>query len=319
MTLLTMILPAGATLALDFGLSRGRFAWGWRRARKEDRQYTRQHEQTARTLEAAQENLAQALTALERQGDERAAVFQQAYELGRATGARRGPFWNVALKIAVAVFLSLAGVLTFAILYADVSLAQAGTSALGRLAIYLLAAFGTAGVYAMFAVKAWFRPNERQLWDQRGPVWRGAVASASLSEFSQAGQRAPYVNRSRSDGLSPQSMRASAFADSATGSTAGDGGSNTNEGIQHRELSLRRRVAQPAGEPPAVPVGSRAFSRNYEPFDAGVEGTSGTGGNGRAPGYPEEIRFGTNPPKAVTLNPTPDLDDEITQVSNHAA
>jgi hypothetical protein len=179
-TLLTIILPVGATLALDWGLSQARFGWGWRKARRANRHFSAKHERVARALETVRIECEQERAVWAQRREECASTFLQAYELGRATGARQLPFRQFAQKIFAVGALVMAGVLSAAYLFVDGWLAQSIFSDAARLAIYLLTTIGATGIYAASAVKAWHRPNAMQLYEQRRPIWRGEAQHERL-------------------------------------------------------------------------------------------------------------------------------------------
>ena len=108
-TLLTIILPVGATLALDWGATQLRLAWAWRNARRGENRAHARHERLAKRLEARREVLARKCAALEQERAEWQNAFQQAYELGQHIGVHRLPFWQVAQKIAAAGVLIITG------------------------------------------------------------------------------------------------------------------------------------------------------------------------------------------------------------------
>ena len=171
-TLLTIILPVGATLALDWGLTQARFGWSWRKARKANKRFSASHEHVARKLEAIRIERDQECSIWEQRREECANAFLQAYELGRTIGARRLPFRLVLQKILAVGVLLVACVLLAAYSLIDAGLAQPITSDLARLAIYLLFGAGATGIYSAHVIKAWHRPSALQLYEERGPIWR---------------------------------------------------------------------------------------------------------------------------------------------------
>jgi hypothetical protein len=183
-TLLTIILPIGATLSMDWGTTQLRLAWAWRNARRAYKRTYARHERLTKRLAAQNEVLARQRAALEQQRAEWQHAFQQAYELGQKIGAHRLPFWQVAQKITAVSLLLVAGALG-GFLLIDAWLAQFVVEGVWRGALYVFSAVGLSGLYAAREVKAWLRPTAAQLYANRPTLWRTDAPTPVPTETTQ--------------------------------------------------------------------------------------------------------------------------------------
>jgi hypothetical protein len=173
-TLLTVALPLGGALAVEWGLAALERAWRWRRALRAADRLERALDGANKRLEAAQEQREREIEARTAERGEAAAQYLEYYEQGVTIGARRLPLWYVVAKIAVATMLALA--LSFVTLAPIVLVPLVGP----LIAIVLagVVALLTGALYAVRAIRVWDRPTPTELLRQRATLWRGEHDSA---------------------------------------------------------------------------------------------------------------------------------------------
>jgi len=165
--LLTTGLPVFVAVVFDWGLSGLSLAWEWRKARHQAHNFSRQLDQSEKKLEAENENRASRVMELDEKCKEWTSSYEHHHALGQEIGARKTPLWRVILKI-VAVVLVIAAICFLLDPFASDYL----TSESLRLFSYVLITLGVGGLYAAHAIKAWDRPNAKQLFKQRATLWR---------------------------------------------------------------------------------------------------------------------------------------------------
>jgi hypothetical protein len=176
--LLTTGLPVFVALAFEWGLDGLRLAWEWRKSRRDYRKTSATLERTRKDLEGEFEKKNSRQKALDELREEWKQAYLQNHELGRRVGARRLPLWRVILKIGAVVF-----VIVMICLLADPLVSGYILSDFTRLLLYTCVTIGLGGLYAAHAIKAWDRPNARQLYKQQATLWRsdgdGSLPSSS--------------------------------------------------------------------------------------------------------------------------------------------
>ncbi len=167
--LLTTGLPIFVAIVFDWGLDGLRLAWEWRKARHQVRRFGKLLNSTEKKLESENEARDSKLAELDKTCDEWKSGYEHHHAMGKQIGAWKAPLWRVILKIAAVVFILAA--LCFLL---DPLISAYIVSEAARLFIYALVTFGFGGLYAAHAIKAWDRPNAKQLLKQRATIWREA-------------------------------------------------------------------------------------------------------------------------------------------------
>lgn len=165
--LLTTGLPIFVAIVFDWGLDGLRLAWEWRKARNQVRKFGKLLNSTEKRLESENEARESKLAELDTTCEEWKSAYEHNHAMGKQIGARKIPLWRVTLKIAAVVFILAA--LCFLL---DPLISTYIVSEAARLFIYGLVTFGFGGLYAAHAIKAWDRPNAKQLLKQRATIWR---------------------------------------------------------------------------------------------------------------------------------------------------
>lgn len=172
--LLTTGLPVFVAVVFDWGLSGLRLAWEWRKARLQCHSFAKRLDRAQKRLEAEEESRDSRMTELDEKCREWKSSYEHHHALGRQIGARKTMLWLVALKVAAVVFVIAAACFILNPLvsaYID--------SERARLLLYTLLTLGLGGLYAARAVRAWDRPNAKQLFKQRATIWREAPSSGA--------------------------------------------------------------------------------------------------------------------------------------------
>jgi hypothetical protein len=165
--LLTTGLPIFVAVVFDWGLNGLQLAWEWRKARHQCHKFSRQLGQTEKKLEAETEAKESRLAELDEKCNEWKNSYEHHHALGKQIGAWKTPLWRVVVRIAAVCFVMVA--ICFLL---DPYVSEYIFSVPARLFIYALLALGLSGLYAAHVIKAWDRPNAKQLFEQRKTVWR---------------------------------------------------------------------------------------------------------------------------------------------------
>jgi hypothetical protein len=165
--LLTTGLPIFVAVVFDWGLNGLQLAWEWRKARRQCHKFSRQLGQVEKKLEAEAEAKESRLVELDEKCKEWKNSYEHHHALGKQIGAWKTPLWRVVVKIAAVCFVIVA--VCFLL---DPYLSEYIFSGTARLFVYALLALGLGGLYAAHVIKAWDRPNAKQLFEQRKTVWR---------------------------------------------------------------------------------------------------------------------------------------------------
>jgi hypothetical protein len=182
-TLLTLGLPVFAAAAFDWGFSRLRYAWEWRRARRYADTTLHRLEHTKKQIESTVEKRDCKLAQLTDQGEAWQQAYLQHHALGQRIGARCTPLWQIGLNIAaVTVLIASACLLLDPVLPTGMPVSDA--------AFIALLTLGLTGLYAHHALKAWQRPTPLQLYRQRAIRW-----AESWSDHPE--QQEPSVHKDR--------------------------------------------------------------------------------------------------------------------------
>jgi ABC-type multidrug transport system fused ATPase/permease subunit len=174
-TLLTLALATFAAIASDWGFSRLRYAWEWRRAKREFESILQQLEHTRKRIEALIAKRDARLAMLDEQGRQWQHAYQEKHALGRRIGASRAPLWRVVLRIAGVVAVASAACVIFDPL-------TAGYLDSRRLLFYGFVVAAAGGMYAARALQAWDRPTPLELYRQQAVIWRGPQESPAFEE-----------------------------------------------------------------------------------------------------------------------------------------
>jgi ABC-type multidrug transport system fused ATPase/permease subunit len=167
--LLTTGLPIFVAIVFEWGLDGLRLAWEWRKARYEVRRFGKLLNRTEKKLESENETRDSKLAELNETCEEWKNGYAHHHAMGKQIGAWKTPLWRVILKIAAVVFI-----LAAACFLLDPLISAYVVSEAARLFIYALVTLGFGGLYAAHAIKAWDRPNAKQLFKQRATIWRDA-------------------------------------------------------------------------------------------------------------------------------------------------
>jgi hypothetical protein len=168
-TMLTVVLPLGGAVAIEWGFAALERAWRWRRAQRRADRLERALDGATKRLEAARERLDREIEARQAERGEMEAQFLEYYEQGVTIGARRLPLWYVVAKIVVATMLSL--VLSLVSLAPLVLVPLVGPILAAVLACAVALLMGA--LYAVRAIRVWDRPTPAELLRQRATLWRG--------------------------------------------------------------------------------------------------------------------------------------------------
>jgi len=169
-TLLTVGLPLFVMFAFEWGLDKLRFAWEWRKARREYKRLPPEVESARKLLEAATEKRDQRLAVIDQKREEWKQAYLQNHEHGRSVGAWRLALWFSVLKIAGVFFAALLVCCGVNLLIS--SYAGAEWFASTRYFIVVCATLSISTFYAYRELMAWDRPTAAQLYRQRATVWR---------------------------------------------------------------------------------------------------------------------------------------------------
>ncbi|MDQ3743327.1 MAG: hypothetical protein M3444_02980 [Acidobacteriota bacterium] len=204
--LLTTGLPVFVAVVFDWGLSGLRFAWEWRKARHQCHSFARQLDRAQKRLEAEEVSRDSRLAELDEKCKEWKSSYEHHHALGKQIGARRLPLWRVLLKIAAVVC-----VIGTACFILDPFVSGYVDSERARLLLYALLTLGLGGLYAAHAVRAWERPNAKQIFKQRATIWRESLPDAAPARVQ--GSAAVVVPKSLgANGAMPSRAQASSEA-----------------------------------------------------------------------------------------------------------
>jgi hypothetical protein len=166
-TLLSAGLPVFAAVVLDWALTTLRRGMEWRSARRDILSYPAQLGQAEKQLESEKERCERQIAVTEKQRDEWISMYEQGYAVGRAVGARKIPSWQVALKIAAALAVTL--VLCVVV---ELCVPEQSTRAGLRVLAYALVTSAVVTIYSYRVLKVWDRPEIQELFEHRVVVWR---------------------------------------------------------------------------------------------------------------------------------------------------
>jgi hypothetical protein len=202
--LLTTGLPVFVAVVFDWGLNGLQLAWEWRKARGQCHRFSRQLDQTEKQLEAETESKGSRLIELDEKCKEWKSSYEHHHALGKQIGAWKTPLWRVVVKIAAVCFV-IVGVC----LLLNPYVSEYIFSGSARLITYVLLALGLGGLYAAHVIKAWDRPNAKQLFEQRKTVWRneseGTFAAEDAAKESRLLAPAPELKDESVNGNRQQS------------------------------------------------------------------------------------------------------------------
>ncbi|MGH8772598.1 MAG: hypothetical protein ACREV2_15705, partial [Burkholderiales bacterium] len=184
-TLATIALPVGAALSLEYGLERLRLAYEWRKSRSDSQKFSKRLDRSQKRLEAAKEKRDHEREKLAQIRDEWLNAARQSHAEGQRVGAHREPLARVLFKTVMVGILIIVVVLVASYVIVDNWLAAYIVSDLGRLTLYLLAAFGIAGWYAERQLRRWDRPTAEELYQRRKTHWHN-VPRTGESRFGSA-------------------------------------------------------------------------------------------------------------------------------------
>jgi len=186
--LLTTGLPIFVAIVFEWGLDEMRLAWEWRKARFQTHRFAKRLNAAEKKLESENEALNSRLLELDKTCDEWKGGYQHHHALGKQIGAWKTPLWRVILKITAVLF-----VIAAVCFLLDPYLSSYIPSDSARVFVYALVTLGLGGLYAAHSIKAWDRPNARQLSRQRATIWREPPATviATIPEESNGKKQMP--------------------------------------------------------------------------------------------------------------------------------
>lgn len=168
--LLTTALPVFVAIASEWGLNGLHLAWHWRKARAVYKRLCKRLAHTEKALETENETRDARKRALAQMQEEWKQAYLQNHELGQKTGAWKLPLWWVVMKICAVPLL----VLVFCLLV-DPIVAQYILSDALRWLLYGCLTVGLGVLYAARAIRAWERPNPKQLFDHKKTIFRSEL------------------------------------------------------------------------------------------------------------------------------------------------
>ena len=202
--LLTTGLPLFVAVVFDWGLGGLRLAWEWRKARRQCHGFARGLDRAQKRLEAEEEARESRMAELDEKCREWKSSYEHHHALGKQIGAWKTPLWRVVLKIAAVVCVIAAACFILDPYISDY-IASGGV----RLLLYALLCMGLGGLYAAHAVRAWDRPNAKQLFKQRATIWREPPHAAAPHTRKEEGAGAADPKVTSADGCVPPTQAAS--------------------------------------------------------------------------------------------------------------